>query len=270
MTAPEPRRGQLAGRVALVTGAAGGQGEAEARLFAAEGAAVVVADVLADQGAQLAEELTSSGANATFVELDVSDEQSWCRALASVEQHHGGLDILVNNAGVSDRRGVLDQDPASFSRVLGINLRGPVLGMRLCAPLMRRGGAIVNVCSIASLTGYDAAAYTASKWGLRGVSRTAAAALAASGVRVNCVMPGVIRTPMLSNASEQAISDFARLCAVPRAGEADEIARTVLHLVSDDAAYVIGAEVTIDGGFTAAGVQRALAVLTAREETRAP
>lgn len=257
--------GRLSGKVVLVTGASGGQGKAEAQLFAAEGATVVIADVLVDQGEALATELVAQGHRAEFVELDVTDEARWAEVVAGIESRLGRLDVLVNNAGVSDRRGVMEQPEEAFDQVLGVNLWGPVAGMQACAPLMGRsgGGSIVNISSVAGLTGYDAAAYTASKWGLRGVTKTAALELAPLGIRVNSVHPGTILTPMLSNATPEVIDNYVRVNPDPRAGVPDEIAHTVVHLALDSSSFTTGAEIAIDGGFVAGGAHRSLSLLTA-------
>ncbi len=266
---------RLDGKVALVTGASGGQGEVEARLLAAEGAAVVVADVLVEQGERLVAELVAAGHRALFAELDVSDVPAWARVVQRIESELGRLDVLVNNAGVSDRRGVVEQPDDAFDRVLEVNLWGPVAGMQACAPLMARGGggAVVNVSSIAGLTGYDAAGYTASKWGLRGVTKTAALELAPLGIRVNSVHPGVILTPMVSNVPREVVDAFARVNPNPRAGRPEEVAHTVVHLCIEElSSYTTGAEVAVDGGFVAGGAHRAqslrIAELAAQDQRR--
>ncbi len=257
--------GRLSGKVVLVTGASGGQGEAEARLFAEEGAAVVIADVLVDQGAALADELAAAGHRAVFVELDVTDEQRWAEVVAEIDADLGRLDVLVNNAGIGDRRNLMDQPEEGFDHVLAVNLWGPVAGMQACAPLMARdgGGSIVNISSVAGLTGYDAAGYTASKWGLRGVTRTAALELAPLGIRVNSVHPGTILTPMLSASSAEDIDHYVRVNPDPRAGVPDEIAHTVVHLALETSSFTTGAEIVIDGGFVAGGAHRSQSLLTA-------
>ena len=256
------------GKVVLVTGAAGGQGEAEARLFAAEGAVVVIADVLAEQGRALADELVAAGHRAEFAELDVADEDHWAEVVAQIEADHGRLDVLVNNAGIGDGRGIVDQGLRGWDRVMAINLWGPVVGMRTCAPLMKQGGggAIVNISSIAGMTGYDHAAYTASKWGLRGVTKTAALEYADDNIRVNSVHPGTIITPMLAEIPDDVVENYVRVTPNRRSGVPEEIAWTVLHLASDEATFTTGAEVTVDGGFIAGGANRALelAVLAAK------
>ncbi len=260
------------GKVVLVTGGSGGQGEAEARLFAAEGAVTVIADVLVEQGQALADELVARGDRAEFVELDVSDEDRWAEVVAEIDADHGRLDVLVNNAGVGDGRGIVDQGLRGWDRVLGINLWGPVVGMRTVAPLMKRGGggSIVNISSVAGLTGYDHAAYTASKWGLRGVTKTAALEYADDGIRVNSVHPGTIITPMIAAIPDDVVDHYVRVNPNRRSGVSDEIAWAVLHLASDEASFTTGAELAVDGGFIAGGANRALelAVMAAKEESR--
>lgn len=252
--------GRLDDKVVLVTGASGGQGAAEARLFAEEGATVLVADVLVDAGKALVTELAAAGHRAVFVELDVADEKRWAEVVAEIESVFGRLDVLVNNAGVSDRRGIMDQPEDAFDDVLSINLWGPVAGMQACAPLMGRtgGGSIVNISSVAGITGYDAAGYTASKWGLRGVTKTAALELAPLGIRVNSVHPGTILTPMLSNVTGEEIDRYVSVNPDPRAGTPEEIAHTVVHVSIDElSSFTTGAEIVIDGGFVAGGAHRA-------------
>lgn len=260
--------GKLDGKVALITGSSGGQGEAEGRLFASEGATVVLADVLVEQGRALAAELTAAGHRAVFVHLDVSDVQRWAEVVAQIEQDFGRLDVLVNNAGVSDRRGITEHDEDAFDRVLDINLWGPVAGMQACAPLMGRsgGGAVVNISSVAAMMGFHGAAYTSSKWGLRGVTKSAALELSSLGIRVNSVHPGTIRTPMIASSSDEAVKKFADINADQRVGEPIEIARTVLHLACDDSSYTTGAEAVVDGGFVAVGAHRAQSLVVAQLE----
>nr|WP_246305429.1 SDR family oxidoreductase [Nocardioides marinisabuli] len=254
----------MSDKVVLVTGASGGQGEAEVRLFADEGATVVIADVLVEQGEKLAAELVGAGHRVVFIELDVVDEVRWAEVVAQIEADFGRLDVLVNNAGVSDRRGVMEQPEDAFDRVLLINLWGPVAGMQACAPLMGRtgGGSIVNISSVAGLTGYDAAGYTSSKWGLRGVTKTGALELASLGIRVNSVHPGTIITPMLAHTTTEVIDNYVRVNPDPRAGRPEEIAHTVVHLAIDEvSSFTTGAEVAIDGGFIAGGAHRGQALV---------
>jgi 3alpha(or 20beta)-hydroxysteroid dehydrogenase len=253
---------RLEGKVALITGAAGGQGAAEARMFAAEGAAVVIADLLDEQGQMLCDELRAEGLAASYRHLDVSDEDSWSAVVDGIEAEHGRLDVLVNNAGIGDRRGVVEQPLRSFNKVIDVNVWGPVVGMRACAPVMARGGggSIVNISSIAGLTGYDAAAYTASKWALRGVTKLASLEYADDGIRVNSVHPGTIITPMIADVSQADLDNYVRVTPMRRAGFSDEIATAVLYLASDEASFVTGAELVVDGGFVAGGANMSLAL----------
>jgi NAD(P)-dependent dehydrogenase (short-subunit alcohol dehydrogenase family) len=266
----EPLARRFVGKVVLVTGASGGQGESEARLFAAEGAMVVIADVQIELGQALANELVEAGLKAEFVELDVADEDRWSEIVAQIEDDHGRLDVLVNNAGIGDGRGIVDQGLHGWDRLLGINLWGPVVGMRTCAPLMAKsgGGSIINISSVAGMTGYDHAAYTASKWGLRGVTKTAALEYADDNIRVNSVHPGTIVTPMIAVVPDEVVQNYVRINPNRRTGVPEEIAWTVLHLGSDESTFTTGAEVTVDGGFIGGGLNRALelAVLAAKKE----
>lgn len=266
----ETSKGRLEGKVALITGAAGGQGESEARIFAAEGATVVLADVLAEAGQDVAAELIAAGLRAEFAELDVTDEDRWAELVQDIEARHGRLDILVNNAGVGDGRGVETQGVRGWDRVLDINVWGPVVGMRTVAPLMARngGGSIINISSVAGLTGYDHAAYTASKWALRGVTKTAALEYADKGIRVNSVHPGTILTPMIDVIPDDVVNNYVRITPNRRAAVSEEIAWGVLYLASDEASFTTGAELAIDGGFIAGGLNRALELRVMEEKAK--
>jgi 3alpha(or 20beta)-hydroxysteroid dehydrogenase len=240
--------GRLDGKVAIITGAARGQGEAEARLFVAEGARVVVADVLADEGAAVA---SSLGPAAVFAPLDVTSEDQWQAAVSLAEERFGPVNVLVNNAGVLLFQSIDKTDPADFERIMRVNVHGVFLGIRAVTPSMERagGGSIVNISSTAGLTGLPfLGAYVASKWAVRGLTKTAAIDLGGKGIRVNSVHPGGIDTPMLAGTSPDA--PFYRRLPVPRMGKADEAARAVLFLASDEASYTTGAELAVDGGAT--------------------
>jgi 3alpha(or 20beta)-hydroxysteroid dehydrogenase len=252
--------GRLEGKVALITGAAHGQGAAEARLFAAEGAEVVATDVDEAALAVVVEEIVAAGGLAHARHLDVSQTGEWADVVAWVEATCGRLHVLVNNAGVASRRGLLDQSLTSWHRIHDINLWGPVAGMRAVAPLMERtgGGSIVNISSVAGLTSIDAAAYTSSKWGLRGVTKTAANEFAEAGIRVNSVHPGTILTRMIGTPTDEELADFVSVTPISRGGAPEEVAYGVLYLASDESAYVTGTELAIDGGFVSGGVNRAL------------
>jgi 3alpha(or 20beta)-hydroxysteroid dehydrogenase len=248
--------GLLDGKVAIITGAgsAGGQGEAEARRFVAEGARVVVADVDADSASDRAAEL---GAWALAAHLDVTDEGSWSRLVDETRAWAGRIDVLVNNAGVWLGAGMMDTSLADYQRVIGVNQVGVFLGMRAVVPHMREagGGAIVNIASAAARRATlpywgpeDVAhAYSASKWAVRGMSRAAAHELAPYGIRVNSVYPGVIDTPMITGGHER----LASHTPLGRLGRPQEVAEVVCFLASDAASYVTGAEVTVDGALTA-------------------
>lgn len=236
---------KLEGRVALVTGGARGIGAAIARQFVAEGAKVVIADVLTQDGEALAAEL---GDDARYVHLDVTDEGQWREAVALAERELGPVGILVNNAGIVDFGTIADQDAKLFQHVLDVNLLGPWLGMHVTVPSMRRagGGVVVNVSSTAGLMGYaNLGGYVASKWGLRGLTKTAALELAPDKIRVCSVHPGPIRTPMTAQFDDS----MTAAQPIPRFGEPDEVAKMALFVVAD-ATYSTGVEFVVDGGAT--------------------
>ncbi|MFF5078241.1 SDR family NAD(P)-dependent oxidoreductase [Actinoplanes sp. NPDC000266] len=224
--------GRLDGKVVVVTGAARGQGAAAVKALTAEGATVVATDVLDAPGIRV---------------LDVTDEQAWAVLAAS----HDRVDALVNNAGIAARERLPHVTRDGWQRAFDINVTGPMLGIQALVPLMPPGSSIVNVCSVAAVSGHAAAAYTASKWALRGLTRSAALELGERGIRVNAVMPGLIDTPMMANAP--AAFTEAALAEIPlgRVGVPEDIAPTIVFLVSGDSAYYNGAEIVIDGGLTA-------------------
>ncbi|MGW3526246.1 glucose 1-dehydrogenase [Streptomyces olivaceus] len=241
----------LEGRTALITGAARGQGEAAARLFATLGARVVLADVLDAPGEKVAAEL---GDAARYVHLDVTDEEQWKQAVATAESAFGGLDILVNNAGVFRSRHITEEAAADFTRTLGVNLVGPFLGIRSVVEFMRRagGGSIVNVSSVSGLKGVaGSASYGSSKWGLRGLTKTAALELGEHGIRVNSIHPGVIATPMNEGIAPPPGAGNHPGVALRRVGLPDDVVGLVAFLASDASAYLTGAEIAVDGGFSA-------------------
>lgn len=244
--------GRLEGAVAVVTGGSRGQGAATARIFAAEGARVAIADVLEEEGRALAREI---GDSAMFVPLDVSDQASWSALAESVANRWGTPGILVNNAGVVHAVGMLELTKADFERVLGINLIGAWLGIKTLAPGMIAAGkgAIVNICSASGLWGMNGLApYSASKWGLRSLTKTAALELGLKGIRVNAIFPGGINTKMgnITNEDVTELNKHYQRQPIQRIGEPEEVARTSLFLVSEDASYLCGAEIAVDGGQT--------------------
>ncbi|WP_181720352.1 glucose 1-dehydrogenase [Nocardia gipuzkoensis] len=239
----------LNGKVALITGGARGQGAAEARLFVRRGARVVITDVLEAEGTELAESL---GDAARFVRHDVSVGADWDAAAALAVSAFGSLDVLVNNAAIYTARPLTETAPEELERILRVNLVGPFRGIQAVVGPMTRagGGSIVNISSQAGLEGLMGhAAYGSSKWGLRGLTKTAALELGPAGIRVNSVHPGPIATPMVPYLTTGPGS-FPAL-PLQRTGVPEEVAELVAFLASDAAAYITGAEVTIDGGLAA-------------------
>jgi 3alpha(or 20beta)-hydroxysteroid dehydrogenase len=234
------------GRVVVVTGAASGQGRAEALLLAGAGARVVATDVVAGTP----DALRVGGVE--YLTLDVTREDDWAALAAWLRDRLGGRPLrgLVNNAGITHRAGIQATELADWDRVLAVNLTGAMLGMRALAPLMGDGSSIVNIGSSAGLTAHYTAAYTASKWGLRGLSHVAATEYGSRGIRVNVVHPGFIETEMTARAPAAMRQAQLALTPAERFGTADEVATVVAFLLSDAAAYLTGAEIPVDGGFT--------------------
>ena len=248
---------KLTGKVALITGAAGGQGTAEAELFVREGAAVMLTDIDTARGDALAKRLTDQGGRALFRVQDAASEESWKEIVAATLAAFGGLHILVNNAGTIARQGIVDTTLEAWNRTLAVNLTGPLLGMKHGAPAIRDsgGGSIVNISSTAGLTAHDDAAYTASKWGLRGLTKTAVLQFSPWNIRVNSIHPGQIADTGFFQGGGDAFAHAAR-AAIPlhRQGLPSECAELVLFLVSEEASFISGAEIAIDGGYIAAGL----------------
>lgn len=248
--ASDTDRTRLDGKVALISGGARGQGAAEARLFVERGARVVIGDVLDDDGRTVAADLGRAGA---FVHLDVGDASAWDAAVATAVERYGRLDVLVNNAGIV-KAGYLDGlDEQDYMAVVRVNQLGTFLGMRAVVPALRAagGGAIVNISSVAGLQGVAGAmAYVASKWAIRGMTKAAAIELGPDGIRVNCVHPGVIDTPMIRSPQFADIdpNDACRGFPLARVGLPEEVAEMVAFLASDAASYSSGAEFLVDGG----------------------
>jgi 3alpha(or 20beta)-hydroxysteroid dehydrogenase len=237
----------LQGKVAIVTGAASGQGAAEARLFAREGAKVVLTDINAD-GAAVAAQLGDGG---HFVRHDVGDEAGWAEVIAQTLGRFGRLDVLINNAGVYKPASLLETDTALWDLHYRVNQLSVFLGMRAAAAAMTRtgGGAIVNVSSIAGMSHAPGIfAYGATKWAVRGMTKLAASELAPLGVRVNSIHPGIIDTPMLAENTPERLKILQSMIPMGRMGTPDEVAQLALFLASDAASFVTGAEITVDGG----------------------
>jgi 3alpha(or 20beta)-hydroxysteroid dehydrogenase len=243
----EDKMERIKGKVILISGGARGQGAAEARLFVAEGARVVIGDLLEAEGRQLAAEL---GPAAAFVRQDVTHERDWETAINAAEKL-GGLHGLVNNAGIYQPRTLTETDTELFERHMRVNQLGCFLGMKTVVPLMERsgGGSIVNISSVAGLRGSPGAiAYSATKWALRGMTKAAAIDLAPRKIRVNSVHPGPIDTEMLKVRTPEQNQQRLQLVPMKRMGTAEEVGALVLFLLSDESGYITGAEIAIDGG----------------------
>jgi 3alpha(or 20beta)-hydroxysteroid dehydrogenase len=243
--------GRLDGKVAIVTGGARGQGEAEVRLFVAEGAKVVVSDVLVDAGKALA---ASVGDAVVFLRHDVSREDDWEAAINLANEQFGGLDVLVNNAGILHNATIAKHTLADYERVVAVNQIGVFLGIRAAIEPMtqRGGGSIVNTSSGAGLRATKYCfAYAATKYAVTGMTASAALELARYRIRVNSIHPGVIDTPMVASDDPDAMARIVRATPMRRAGQPEEIARVALFLASDESSYMTGAHVSVDGGVTA-------------------
>jgi len=248
---------RLAGKVALITGGASGMGQSEAMIFAREGARVVVADLLEVEGRQVADKIAAGGGQARFVALDVTSEGGWEQAVETAVSAFGRLDVLVNNAGIS---GTFDPDTLSTSAwdaLMNVNAKGVFLGMKHAIPRMRAagGGAIVNISSISGFVGQPMLhmAYNASKGAVRIMTKAAAVQYAQDNIRVNSVHPGVMPPMRTSKVSADPEWRAKMLRAVPmkREGRVEEVAHAVLFLASDEASYITGTELVVDGGYLA-------------------
>jgi NAD(P)-dependent dehydrogenase (short-subunit alcohol dehydrogenase family) len=249
---------RLAGKVALISGAASGMGQSEATIFAREGAKVVVGDILEAEGRDVADSIVKAGGQARFVRLDVTQEQSWQDAVAAAVSAFGKLDVLVNNAGIS---GSYDPDTlstAAWDRLMDVNAKGVFLGMKYAIPPMQAagGGAIVNISSISGFVGQSMLhmAYNASKGAVRIMTKSAAVQYAKDGIRVNSVHPGVM-PPMRTSvtaADPKLREKLLETIPMRRPGRVEEAAYAILFLASDEASYITGTELVVDGGFLAA------------------
>ena len=243
---------RLGGKVALVSGGSRGMGAATVRRLHADGASVVFGDILDDEGKALADEL---GDGVRYVHLDVTSEEQWQSAVEQTEREFGKLDVLVNNAGILVFNAIVDTSVEELRRVLEVNLVSAFVGMKTAIPAMRRagGGSIVNISSTEGLAAtVFCGAYTASKFGVRGITKVAAIEYGAEGIRANSVHPGGIDTPMTRAVmDEQGRKYVASKVPLKRMGTAEDIADTVAFLASDESSYVNGAEIVLDGGVTA-------------------
>jgi 3alpha(or 20beta)-hydroxysteroid dehydrogenase len=261
--------GRVTGKVIVVTGAAGGQGAAECRLLAAHGAEVVAADLAQalDAGVK-AQDGVADAADSQSIHarsLDVSDPGSWTALATWIGRELGRVDGLVNNAGITSRVRLPDIDVEEWNRVLAVNLTGPMLGITTLLPLMQAGASIVNVGSLAALNGHYTVAYTASKWGLRGLTHSAATELGPRGIRVNAIHPGYIHTPMTASAPASFLTANKAITPLERGGQPEEVAELILFLMSDESSFITGVDLPIDGGQSRGGAAKFLSDALARK-----
>ena len=247
--------GRLDGKVAIISGGARGQGEVEAKLFAQEGAKVVFGDILDDEGRQVEAAIRQAGGEATYVHLDVAQETDWQKAVATAVSTYGKLDILVNNAGILSRDGIEETTKELWDTVMAVNATGVFLGTKHAIPEMRKagGGSIVNISSISGMVALGGPAYNASKGAVRVFTKVTAVRHAEENIRCNSIHPGPVRTAMTESTYTNPDKLAERLRSMPlgRLGTSEDIAYGVLYLASDEAAYMTGSELVIDGGYTA-------------------
>ena len=248
---------RLQGKVAIITGGARGQGEAEARMFVREGAKVVFGDVLDDEGRQVEADIAAAGGEAVYVRLDVTDEDSWREAVGTAVSRFGKVDILVNNAGIASWNAGDDASVEEWDRIMAVNAKGVFLGTKAVVPAMRAagGGSIINISSISGMVGQTNIhpGYNASKGAVRILTKSTAVQHAAEGIRCNSIHPGPVKTPMTERSwsNPEWLQATERRTPLGRYAEPDEIAYGVLFLASDESSFMTGSEVVIDGGMTA-------------------
>jgi NAD(P)-dependent dehydrogenase (short-subunit alcohol dehydrogenase family) len=245
---------RMDGKIALISGAASGLGAAQAELFAKEGASVVIGDIQEDKGAAVTERLVAAGGNVRFIQLDVTSADSWANAVSFSAHEFGGLTTLVNNAGIFRMGGVRTTTSDIWSEVISVNQTGTLLGMQAALSELDKavGSSIINIASIYAITpSPDALSYHASKSAVRMMSRAAALEFARQGIRVNTILPGRIDTPIAGDISPEQLAAVNAKIPMGWTGDPIDIAHGVLYFASDDARYVTGAELIIDGGWYA-------------------
>ncbi len=246
---------RLKGKVAIITGAASGQGAEEAKLFAKEGAKVVATDIQEDRLEKVVSEIKADGGEAIAIKHDVTSEDQWKAVVKKAVDSFGSVNILVNNAGIADDKTAEDTTLERWNQVMDINSTGTFLGIKHVIPEMRKagGGSIVNISSISGILGMGSAAYNASKGAVRTLTKNVAADFAKENIRVNSVHPGVIATPMTDQMLEvkETREAFEQMTPLPQLGKSIDVAYGVLYLASDESAFVTGTELIIDGGMVA-------------------
>lgn len=240
------KMGKLDGKSIIITGGAKGQGAAEVRLATDLGAKVMVTDILDEEGVKIAEETGN-----IYMSLDVTSPEQWADVVAATVEEFGGVDGLINNAGIDQKNhgGVVETPVDLYRTVVEVNQIGTFLGMSAVAPVMikQNSGSIVNISSVAGMRGLKAIAYVSSKWAVRGMTKTAAAELGSSNIRVNSIHPGAIETDMLFDLGEDSINWLVSKVPMQRSGTPDEVGETAMFLLSDEASYISGAEIVVDG-----------------------
>ncbi|MFD1065625.1 SDR family NAD(P)-dependent oxidoreductase [Oceanobacillus locisalsi] len=246
--------GRLTGKVAIVTGAALGMGAAEAKIFAEEGAKVVATDIIEDTLHEVVNDIKENGGEAIGVKHDVTSEEEWKQVIQKTVDQYGKIDVLVNNAGVSSPKTIAQMEMDEWNKILDIDLNGCVIGMKYVIPEMQKagGGSVINISSIGGLVGMAGTSpYTAAKGALRSLSKSAAVDYGKDKIRVNSVHPGIIETPMTADTFENATQYYQTFTQLPYFGNPEDVAYGVLFLASDESRFMTGAELVIDGGWTA-------------------
>lgn len=244
---------RLSGKVALISGSTSGMGAEEAKLFAREGAKVVVTGISKEQGLKVVDEINSRGGESLFIKLDVSSEDDWIAAIQATQKSFGKLNILINNAGVIERHSLNSTTVLTWKRVMEINSMGAFLGCKTAMPVLLKAGlgSIVNIASISGMVGVGYPAYNASKGAIRALTKIVAMEYAQMGIRVNCINPGSIETPMFDTAETEVAAQRVGRIPMGRVGQPIDVAFGALFLASDESSFITGTELVIDGGLTA-------------------